>query len=45
MDLEDARLERILKAIKLGDSKVKVELTMYDGRMDDEILLYWFSPL
>jgi hypothetical protein len=45
VDPEDARLERILKVVKLGDSKVKVELPMYDGRMDDEILLDWFSAL
>ncbi|XP_059075302.1 uncharacterized protein LOC131875246 [Cryptomeria japonica] len=38
-------MAKLLKAVKSGDSKTRTNLPMYEGKMDDEILLDWFSAL
>lgn len=45
LDPEEARMAKLLKAVKSGDSKTRTDLPMYEGKMDDEILLDWFSAL
>ena len=38
-------MAKFVRVIKSGDTRERVDLPMFGGKMDDDELIDWFSPM